>query len=208
VGLIPTLATAEKPALSVSAVVAGVQAWLDDTRQLEGGFEQQLVSGALGGGIAESGKLYISRPGKMRWDYLEPERKIALVDGGQTWLYLEEDEQLIRGRLEDQGELLSRLLTGEERLAESFDAELLAAPRRPGRGVYQLKLVPRGGDEAFEHVVLALQTPGFSIEAAEVLDAAGNRIYYRFFDVRRNHGLDDGLFRFEPPEGVLVLGEH
>jgi outer membrane lipoprotein carrier protein len=201
-------AVAEGESLGGDEVVAGLQDWLDGTRELEGRFEQQLVSGALGSGLAESGRLYISRPGRMRWDYLDPERKVALVDGGRTWLYLEEDEQLILGRLADQGELLPRLLTGGEPIGSSFDAEVLAAPRRPRKGIYQIKLVPRGGHEAFEHVVLALQAPRFAIEAAEVLDAAGNRVYYRFFDLRRNGGLDEELFRFEPPDGTSVLGEH
>jgi len=31
---------------------------------------------------------------------------------------------------------------------------------------------------------------------------------YAFSDLRRNHGLPDGMFRFEPPPGTSVLGEH
>jgi outer membrane lipoprotein-sorting protein len=143
----------------------------------------------------------------MRWDYLDPERKIALVDGDRTWLYLEEDEQLLLGRLEEQGELLPRLLTGEGRIGEEFTASVLEAPPSPGRGAYRLLLVPPGAEEAFVHVVLLLRPPRFAIEGAEVLDAAGNRVFYRFFDLRRNHRLPAGVFHFDPPEGTLVLGE-
>ena len=203
-----TVAAAEPGELEADALVEGLQRWLDGTDDLRGRFEQRLVSGALGADLAEEGELFIARPGRMRWDYREPERKVAIVDGERTWLYLEEDEQLILGRLEEQGELLPRLLAGEGRVAEEFEATLLAGPRRAGGGVYQLQLVPRGGDHAFENVVLALRPPRFAIEAAEVLDAAGNRVFYRFFDLRRNRGLPQGLFRFVPPEDTAVLGEH
>lgn len=201
-------AAGERGELGAEDLVAGLQDWLDGTRDLQGRFEQRLVSGALGSDQAEAGELVIERPGRMRWDYLDPERKVAIVDGERTWLYLEEDEQLILGRLEEQGELLPRLLAGEGRIAQEFEAEVLEVPRRPGGGAYQVQLVPRGGDEAFERVVLALRPPRFAIEVVEVLDAAGNRVFYRFFDLRRNRGLPDGLFRFVPPEGTTVLGEH
>lgn len=199
---------AEPGELGAEELVAGLQDWLDGTRDLQGRFEQRLVSGALGSDLAESGELYIERPGRMRWDYLDPERKVAIVDGDRTWLFLEEDEQLILGRLEEQGELLPRLLAGAGRIAEEFDASVLAGPRREGGGLYQVQLVPRGGDEAFEHVVLALRPPRFAIEVVELLDAAGNRVFYRFFDLRRNRGLPEGLFGFAAPEGTSVMGEH
>ena len=208
IALILVPSSAAKRPLTVEELLAGLQGWLDGTRSLQGGFEQSLLSGALGSEIDESGRLYIERPGRMRWDYLEPERKSALVDGDRTWLYLEDEAELMLGRLGDQGELFPRLLTGEGRLSESFDAQILSLPRRQGRGVYQLQLVPKGGDEAFENVVLLLRPPEFSIEAAEVLDATGNRITYRFTGMERNGDLPEGLFRLDPPEGTLVMGEH
>lgn len=203
-----TLAAGEPEELGAADLVTGLQGWLDGTNDLQGRFEQRLVSGALGADLAESGELFIARPGRMRWDYLDPERKVAIVDGERTWLFLEEDEQLILGRLEEQGELLPRLLAGGGRIAEEFEASVLAGPRREGGGAYQLQLVPRGGDQGFENVVLALRPPRFAIEAAEVLDAAGNRVFYRFFDLRRNRGLAEGLFHFVAPENTAVMGQH
>ena len=72
-------------------VVAGRQRWLDGTHDLQGEFEQILRSGALGAGIRESGRLWVERPGKMRWDYLDPENKIAILDGSRTLLWITED---------------------------------------------------------------------------------------------------------------------
>jgi len=195
---------AETRELDAAGVARRLQAWLDETRDFEARFEQTLASGALGTGLAESGRLYLWRPGRMRWDYLEPERKIALVEGESTWLYLEEDGQLWEGRLEDDA-LLATLFAGARPLDAVFEAALLATPRRGGRGAYRLQLVPRTDDESFQHVVLTLRPPEFAIEAADVLDAAGNLMQYRFADLRRNEGLSESVFHFEPPPGTEIV---
>jgi outer membrane lipoprotein carrier protein len=201
--VLAAFASAGQRELDVTAVLGALQTWLDQTRDLEGRFEQTLESGALGTGLEETGHIYLWRPGKMRWDYLEPERKIALVEGDATRLYLEEDGQLWEGRLEDDA-LLTTLLTGTEPLEALFEAALLATPKHGGRGTYRLQLLPRDGAE-FRHVVLTLRGPEFGIEAAEVLDGAGNLMQYRFAKLRRNTGLSEAVFHFEPPPGTEVL---
>lgn len=199
--------TAEQPAaLDGPRVLEQVQRWLDETRDLQGRFEQTLVSGAFGAGLQERGWLYVSRPGRMRFDYLEPERKVAVVDGERTWLYIEEDAEMMRGRLEDTGDLLPTLLAGERPLALIFKATLDAAEGSGEPPAYRLRLTPFGGSEAFESVVVTVDPPEFGIGSAEVLDAAGNTMLYRFSEMRRNGGVDPALFNFEPPPGTTVSG--
>jgi len=193
--------------LDTAELVDRFQSWLDGTSDLQGRFEQTLQSGALGSGLAESGKLYLERPGRMRWDYLKPEKKVALLDDGKTSLYLEEEREIILGRLDETSELLPELLTGEGRIVERFRASLASAPEGED-GAYRLRLVPLGEAEPFEEVLLLLRPPEFGIEAAEVLDAAGNRISYRFTALRRNRGIAERIFHFEPPSGTSVLGSH
>lgn len=200
-----TAATSRDDPARAGEVLGQVQAWLDATHDLQGGFEQRVVSGALGSGMAESGKLWIERPGRMRWDYLAPERKVALVRDELTWFYLEEDEQLIRGRLEPGTDLLPQLLAGSKRLDELFDASLEPSETE---GSLRLRLVPRSGSDDFERVTLTVGAGDHAIRGAEVLDAAGNEIHYRFIDLRRNAGLPADTFRFEAPPGTFVSGQH
>ncbi len=185
-----------------SPVLSGLEHWLSGTRTLEAEFEQTLVSGALGAGTTESGRLYVDRPGHLRWDYTRPESKIALLVGDRTMLYIAEDHQLIRGTLAPEQSILPGLLAGTEPIARAFDATVLepdsaGAPPR-------VRLVPRGRPDGFSEVVLTLSPDDYRIEAAEVLDAAGNRTVYRFRGLRRNRGLPAGLFAFEPPPGTEV----
>jgi outer membrane lipoprotein carrier protein len=195
------------PVAEKAKVVAGLQAWLDGTSTLEMRFRQSLVSGALGTTATESGRLYLERPGKVRWDYLDPEKKIALLLGDRTALYIVEERQMTRGRLSGEQGLFPRLLAGRDRIDDLFSADLVATPSTGGRGSYSLRLVPKGDPGATAAVTLTLRMPAFSIEAAELLDETGNRTTYAFSDMRRNRGLPEGLFAFEPPPGTEVVDE-
>ena len=195
------------PAAEKAAVLAGLQAWLDGTSTLEMHFRQSLVSGAFGTTATESGRLYLERPGKLRWDYLDPEKKIALLLGDRTALYLEEDRQLIRGRLSGEHGLFPRLLAGRDRIDDLFSANLVATPSTGGRGAYRLRLIPKGAHGAMAEATLTLRPPEFSLDGAELLDETGNRTTYAFSDMRRNRGLPEGLFAFEPPPGTEVVDE-
>jgi len=204
------LAPVARPAreLDAAAVLERIQAWLDGTRDLSGRFVQELESGALGAGLVESGRLYVLRPGRMRWDYEDPERKLALVNGQRTTLYLEEDGEVMLGRLDEDGGLLPTLLAGEGQLADLFSAALVATPRKGGDGAYRIQLEPRVVTDAVEQVVLTVRGPRFAIEQAEVLDSLGNKMVYGFVDLRRNSGVAPALFEFEPPPGARVSGRH
>jgi outer membrane lipoprotein carrier protein len=188
-------------------VLAGLQAWLDGTSTLDVRFQQSLVSGALGTTVTESGRMYVERPGKLRWDYLDPEKKIALLLGDRTALYLPDDRQMARGRLSREQALFPRLLAGQERVDEHFTVFLTATPSKGGQGSYRLRLVPKGDPQALAEVTLTLGARAFSIEGAELTDETGNRTRYAFSDMRRNGPLPEGLFAFEPPPGTELVDE-
>jgi outer membrane lipoprotein carrier protein len=205
--LVALALTAGDPADEKATVVAGLQAWLDGTQTLDMRFQQSLASSALGTTATESGRLYLERPGKVRWDYLDPEKKIALLLGDRTALYLEDERLMSRGRLIGEQGLFPRLLAGHDRVDGFFSASLVATPSTGGRGSYRLKLVPKGDQASMTQVILILRPPAFVIEGAELVDETGNRTTYTFSDVRRNRALPDGLFAFEPPPGTEVVDE-
>jgi len=217
---IPRAAVCAGLALQVAAAAGGVgpidagmalgklQRWLDETRNLQGRFAQQLESGALGAGLEERGRFFVERPGRMRWDYLDPELKTAIVSDNRTWLYVEEERQLILGRLDEQEDLLTGLLAGAARLDELFEASPLPDAGSADGRLYRLRLEPKSDSEALEWLILDLAPPEFSIVAAEVMDSAGNRMRYRFQRLRRNRGLPEDIFRFDAPPGTHVAGAH
>jgi outer membrane lipoprotein carrier protein len=54
-----------------------------------------------GTGEAESGTVYFSRPGRMRWEYESPQKKLFIVDGKNVWFYIPDDHTASRSTLKN-----------------------------------------------------------------------------------------------------------
>ena len=54
-----------------------------------------------GAATAESGTVYFSRPGRMRWEYESPEQKLFLVDGSNAWFYVPADHTASRAKVNE-----------------------------------------------------------------------------------------------------------
>lgn len=200
--LAPSAARGDEANGSTDVAVERLQAWLDAAAALEGRFEQQLVSGVFGDDRVESGRLTIVRPGRMRWDYEDPERKVAVVRDGVALLHLPEESQFIRSEIPPDEGTLHALLAGRGRVEELFSVAAAPASQR-GRTV--LRLRPRDATESFEEVALTVVRRTGAIVAAEVTDPAGNVMRYRFFDLSEVALPDPSLFELAPPPGTEIL---
>lgn len=176
--------------------------WLERSTTLEGRFEQTLLSSALGTGPSETGRLYLARPGRARWEYESPEPKSALVLDGRTLVHLPADRQLLRGRLEEDS-VLPRLLAGGSRFDDGFAVEDLGPGAR--KGTHTLALVPKGSAGGLVKATVTVRDRTGELEEAEIVDAAGNRMLYRFSEWRRNRPLPEGIFSLEPPAGTEIV---
>ena len=73
-----------------------------------------------GGGVAESGTVYFSRPGRMRWEYESPQQKLFLVDGTNVWFYIPADRTASRAKMKQSSDWRTpiALLAGKADLGE------------------------------------------------------------------------------------------
>lgn len=162
-------------------------------------FVQTYRSGVLGREVSERGNVSVKPPGRMLWEYRDPERKTFVSDGRTFYFYVPADRQVIvREQAGDRG-LLGRLLSGGEILGE-FDAGLETTPT----GGARLRLTPRKPDPDLDRVYIEPDATD-RIRSIEIVDAQGNHSQFRFDDMRENVGLSDRLFRFEVPKGVEVI---
>ncbi|MGB0035846.1 MAG: outer membrane lipoprotein chaperone LolA, partial [Candidatus Acidiferrales bacterium] len=69
---------------------------------------------------AESGAVYFSRPGRMRWEYESPEQKLFLVDGTNVWFYVPADRTVSRAKLKESSDWRTpvALLAGKADLSQ------------------------------------------------------------------------------------------
>ena len=89
-----------------------------------------------------SGRVYISHPGKMRWEYEQPDRQIIITDGYKLWIYRPDDNQVMTGRAPEffrDGKGAS-FLSDIKLQREKFDIVLLKEEKSL---FHELKLTPR-----------------------------------------------------------------
>ena len=65
------------------------------TADLVARFTQGYRSGMLGREVTERGVVSIKRPGRMRWEYKDPEPKLFISDGKTFYFYVPADKQVI-----------------------------------------------------------------------------------------------------------------
>ena len=171
------------------------------TADLVARFTQSYRSGLIGREITERGVLQIKRPGRMRWDYKDPETKLFVTDGRTFYFYVPADRQVVVSEQDARHSLAARLLSGKGGLADEFTATL-EEPKE--EGVLRLRLVPRQPQADVERALVDVEPRG-RIRAILLEDVQGNRTRFRFEDVRENTGIADRVFRFEVPKGVEVI---
>lgn len=163
-------------------------------------FVQTYRSGLMQREVIESGIVSIKRPGRMRWEYVKPEKKLFIADGKTFYFYVPADKQVIVQESAGQRGIPSLLLSGRSGILEEFTVALdQSASGRP-----RLKCTPRKPDPEVETVYLEADA-GDRVRSIEVLDPQGNRSRFVFEDIRENVGLKDGLFNFRVPAGVEVV---
>ena len=99
---------------TVPEIVHGVEARYARAHTLEAKFyERYRASGQPG--QSESGTVYFSKPGRMRWEYESPSTKLFLVDGVNVWLYVPADRTASRAKLKESDDWRTplALLTGK-----------------------------------------------------------------------------------------------
>ena len=164
-------------------------------------FTQSYRSGLIGREITERGIVQIKHPGRMRWEYKDPEAKLFVTDGHTFYFYVPADKQVVVSEQDARHSLAARLLSGKGGLLDEFTASLEEPAEE---GVLRLRLVPRQPQADVERATVDVEPRG-RIRAILLEDVQGNRTRFRFDAVRENTGLADHLFRFEVPKGVEVI---
>jgi len=149
-----------------------------------------------------SGTLALARPNRFRWDYLEPDEQRIVADGDNIWIYDVELEQVsVRPQsMDEQQSPLAVLLD-----LNSLDQQFSTAEQDEKDGAQWLRLTPKGEDAQFAYVDLAFRESRMT--RMVMTDIVGQRTEIVFQEWQRNGTLAPGMFTFEPPAGVDVVGD-
>jgi len=162
-----------------------------------------------GGGLTrnETGVMYLKKPGKMRWDYTSPQKKLFVTDGKTAWFYSPGERQARRTTIKNLDDFRSplRYLLGKTKLEKEFHGlSLVTADQPSAPGDVILRGVPKGMEDRVQESRLEVAPDGTIVRISlEELD--GTYTEFRFSNQKGNVSLPEKLFKFSPPMGVEVM---
>jgi outer membrane lipoprotein carrier protein len=209
-------------------IVRLLEARYHDAKTLQAVFLEK-YSDSRQGLQVESGKVYFSRPGRMRWDYESPEPKVFLSDGKNVWFYVPADHTVTRAPVKESTDWRTplALLTGKAnlgRLCEKIDlgSEPGAAPgnvvlhcrargqKQPqaatGASAYGESSIADPAGQ-FQEVWLEVNPDTGELANVRVLEPGGVELEFRFGNWKENEPLQETLFHFQAPVGVAIVNE-
>ena len=175
----------------------------------------------------ESGTVYFRRPGRMRWDYDAPEKKLFIADGKTVWFYVPADRTVTKAPVKQSSDWRTplALLTGKANLARLCSRVDLVNQKGTPPGHAVLRCLPRGEKELsppsgtsspqdptelpgagdFIEVLLEVDSSSGDLASVRIRQAGGIELEYRFGDWQRGLPLADEMFQFHPPSGVAIV---
>ncbi|MEE9274164.1 MAG: outer membrane lipoprotein carrier protein LolA [bacterium] len=196
------------------AIAERLQRKYERAGSLVADFEQENTLISLGRTTRSKGRFSLHKPGRIRFEYREPERQILVSDGKRLWIYTPRLRQVILADLERAAASPTPLLflAGKGNLSESFriKVEEPGVGRRKGgawrRGQpHRLSLTPRRPDPRFQRLWLEVDPESFLILGVEFTDALGNRTRLRFTNIREGVEIPPERFTFKVPEDAEVV---
>ena len=196
------VASAEE--VKLDQIIAGVEGFYAEKSSLQVSFSQVVkkkyqAPGA--GGLERTGVAFFQKPGKMRWDYREPEPVYYVSDGNVLWVYEAAENVAYKGNVKG-SQLFGamKFLFGAGNLRTDFDV----LQGKGTRDEHQLILKSKAGESAYKSIRLFVNKESFEIRKTVVEDPLGDKSEIAFNKIRYAPIANPEWFDWTPGPGVRV----
>ncbi len=152
------------------------------------------------------GVLYLKKPDKMRWDYVQPEQQSIISNGKTIWYYYPAENQVNYAKLSDKSKeknLIFILLEGMDKIERSFDSNIIKGS--DNKHFEYLQLIPRHPNTDFNKIILTVSKKDYNIVTSHVYYVNGDISKVSFANSKMNMDLKDSIFNFVPPPGCEIF---
>jgi outer membrane lipoprotein carrier protein len=202
-------ATAQAPVgdTTAEALAQSLQRKYDGIRDFTADFVHTYRGGVLRKEVAERGRLFVKRPGKMRWEYVSPEEKLFVTDGVKMYSYLPQDKQVMVQSIPQNGQISmpAMFLSGKGDLSRDFTPSIVPPSKGAASGTLALKLIPRSPQPEYDWLILEVAPQTLDLRGLLTADTQGGQSTFSFTNLKENPGIADKQFVFTIPRGVDVV---
>jgi outer membrane lipoprotein carrier protein len=202
--LLTAAGAAQSP--TADTVARDLQRKYDRVTDFSADFVHSYRGGVLKQQATERGTLLVKKPGKMRWEYTTPEKKLFVSDGHKIYSYIPLDKQVIIGTMprDEQAPTPALFLTGKGDITRDFNAVFDKVADAP-TGAIALKLTPKRREPEYESLTLVVDPKTLILQMLITVDSQGGRSAFTFSNLKENVGLADNHFVFKMPRNVDVM---
>lgn len=189
--------------IDLPKTLRGVEGRYNSIKTLELDFEQTYVAPNKARRV-ESGKLFLRKPGRMRWEYTKPEGKLFVSDGTNYWYYSPLAKRAEKMKLKEATDMQAPLafLIGRLDFARDFGKYTVSQEG----GLARIKAEPKNLEKAPYREVTFTVSPDAQVHALEVKGQDASVMSFRFRNEVRNPAQKEAaLYTFVPPLGVEVV---
>jgi outer membrane lipoprotein carrier protein len=205
--VIPLSAIAQpKPERTAAQVLADVETTYAKPQHLTAKFEQTVTYATMGTTKKSAGTVYLAKPDKMRWDYVEAKQKRVdksfIFDGTTLWVVEPSNLQVLKHTAQNHTlPAAISFLNQSERLAKEFDVAFADATAQKTHGVpggVLLSLVPKQAAAQIKQLYFVIDPSTNQVARSIVIDSSDNVNAFAFRDADLKKKLDAKYFAFDP----------
>ncbi|MCS6305266.1 MAG: outer membrane lipoprotein carrier protein LolA [Nitrospira sp.] len=203
--------TDEKAWQEVREVVKHLQARYEKTKDLQADFSQKTKIEGFERPVTSSGKVYIKKPGRLRWDYVDPATEQIYVNQDDVKVYVPEHKQVLVGKLTQMAASKAplELLQGAAKLDESFEIEPTTGKDRGVGGTPLITLIPKAKEQEstqnLQKIIVEVFPKTYFIHTVSLYEISGNVAVFEFSNLKPNLGLGNEVFDFKTPSDAEVV---
>ena len=203
--MLPWLFTAFAHAVPNEAL-AELEARLQRMTSFSANFEQT-VYGPFGEALQTThGRLYLQRPGRLRWEVAAPYPQLVLADGESLWVHDPDLAQVTVQPLAEAAGTPGALLAGiAPQLGSAFSVQPLPEEEGQEAGLARYLMRPLAEDAVLQTATLEFSADDL-LRRVDLVDHLQQTTRIVFTAAELNPVLESTLFEFEVPPGADVIG--
>lgn len=190
-------------AITASGVIDKVQKFYKDIQRVTAVFRQTAHITTFGTSKTSEGTLWLMKPGKMRWDYVEKKNDVVRVkksfisNGTNLYIVEHDNKQVLKKNLQqDLMPVAVSFLYGKGDLKQEFNAELDATTGYGTQSDIVVKLTPKKPSAQYKHLILVVDPTQFRVKQSVIVDTSNNTNHFQFFSPDFEKPIKDSWFEF------------
>jgi outer membrane lipoprotein carrier protein len=188
----------------ISKLLKQIEDHYNGARSLEAAFRESYA--AQGRRRTESGRLYLRKPGRMRWEYTTPAGKLFISDGKNVYFYSPDTNRAEKMKLKETEDMRAPLAFLLGRLDFRKDFKEFRAKPETG-GTIWITALPRSDKLPYREVSFLVDETNSRISRLVVTGQDASVLEFEFSGEKLNAPVADAQFRFEVPKGAEFVDE-